>query len=153
MLHVRSIAVSSAVVGMFAVAIVGSIGGLSPWACCERALLAAAMLGSWLAGCGDATQQHAAPTPIATDEVKLEVVDEAALAWALKNRIISGAALDVYEREPVVHPRLLALENVVLAPHMGSGTIETRTAMADLAVRNVLAVLNGELAITPVGQE
>ncbi len=78
------------------------------------------------------------------------VIDEEALAWALEERLISAAALDVYEREPVVHPRLLALENVVLAPHAGSGTIETRTAMADLAVRNVLAVLAGQPALTPV---
>jgi glyoxylate reductase len=78
------------------------------------------------------------------------VVDEAALAWALANRIISGAALDVYESEPAVHPGLLALDNVVLAPHLGSATTETRTAMADLAVRNVVAVLAGAPAITPV---
>ena len=49
-----------------------------------------------------------------------------------------------------MHPALLALENVVLAPHMGSGTIETRTAMADLAVRNAIAVLEGRPPITPV---
>jgi glyoxylate reductase len=78
------------------------------------------------------------------------VVDEAALAWALKNRLIAGAALDVYEREPIVHDELFALENVVLAPHLGSATSETRTAMADLAVRNVIAVLSGEAPITPV---
>jgi glyoxylate reductase len=79
------------------------------------------------------------------------VVDEAALAWALKNRLIAGAALDVYEREPDVHPDLLTLENVVLAPHLGSATTETRTAMADLAVRNVVAVLGGGDPLTPVG--
>jgi glyoxylate reductase len=78
------------------------------------------------------------------------VVDEAALAWALRERVISGAALDVYEREPLVHPDLLQLDNIVLAPHMGSGTTETRTAMADLAARNVLAVLAGNPALTPV---
>ena len=78
------------------------------------------------------------------------VVDEAALAWALKNRIISGAALDVYEEEPKVYPDLMTLENVVLVPHLGSATTETRTAMADLAVRNVVAVLSGQPAITPV---
>ncbi|HVG71875.1 MAG TPA: D-glycerate dehydrogenase [Vicinamibacterales bacterium] len=78
------------------------------------------------------------------------VVDEAALAWALKNGIISGAALDVYEEEPMVHPDLLTLENVVLAPHLGSATTETRTAMADLAVRNAIAVLTGQSALTPV---
>jgi len=78
------------------------------------------------------------------------VVDEAALAWALKNRLIAGAALDVYEEEPKVHPDLLSLENIVLAPHLGSATTETRTAMADLAVRNAIAVLTGQAPLTPV---
>jgi glyoxylate reductase len=78
------------------------------------------------------------------------VVDEGALAWALKNRLIAGAGLDVYEREPEVHPDLLALDNVVLAPHLGSATTETRTAMADLAARNVIAVLTGQPPLTPV---
>ena len=78
------------------------------------------------------------------------VVDEAALAWALKNRIISGAALDVYEQEPMVHPDLDTLENIVLVPHLGSPTTETRTAMADLAVRNTIAVLTGQSPLTPV---
>lgn len=78
------------------------------------------------------------------------VVDEAALAWALRERIISGAALDVYENEPAVHADLLKLENVLLAPHLASATVETRTAMADLAVRNVIAVLSGKAPITPV---
>jgi glyoxylate reductase len=78
------------------------------------------------------------------------VVDEAALAWALNEGLIAGAALDVYEDEPTVHPDLLRLENVLLVPHLGSGTTETRTAMADLAVSNVIAVLRGEPPITPV---
>ncbi|MEI6668337.1 MAG: D-glycerate dehydrogenase [Acidobacteriota bacterium] len=78
------------------------------------------------------------------------VVDEEALAWALREGVIGGAALDVYEREPVVHPDLLSLENVVLAPHIGSATVETRSAMADLAARNVLAVLGGHPPLTPV---
>jgi glyoxylate reductase len=78
------------------------------------------------------------------------VVDEAALAWALRERMISGAALDVYEREPAVHQDLLTLENVLLVPHLASATVETRTAMADLAVRNTLAVLNGDPPLTPV---
>lgn len=78
------------------------------------------------------------------------VVDEAALAWALREGLISGAALDVYENEPSVHPDLFDLEQVVLAPHLGSATRETRTAMADLAVRNVLAVLDGRSPLTPV---
>ena len=78
------------------------------------------------------------------------VVDEAALAWALKERLIAGAALDVYENEPDVHPALLALENALLIPHLASATTETRTAMADLAVSNTLAVLSGQKPITPV---
>jgi glyoxylate reductase len=78
------------------------------------------------------------------------VVDEAALAWALREGLVAGAALDVYEQEPRVHPELLGLENVVLAPHLGSATVETRTAMADLAARNVLAVLSGSPPLTPV---
>lgn len=78
------------------------------------------------------------------------VVDEGALAWALRERVIAGAALDVYEQEPVVHPDLFALDNVLLIPHLASATTETRTAMADLAVSNALAVLDGRPALTPV---
>jgi len=78
------------------------------------------------------------------------VVDEAALAWALREGRMAGAALDVYEREPIVHPDLLPLENVLLIPHLASATTETRTAMADLAVSNALAVLAGRPALTPL---
>ncbi len=78
------------------------------------------------------------------------LVDEEALAWALGERLLAGAALDVFEREPEVHPVLLTMENVLVVPHVGSATRETRTAMADLAVSNVLAVLAGEPALTPV---
>ena len=78
------------------------------------------------------------------------VVDEAALVWALEERLIAGASLDVYEREPRVHEGLLSRENVCLVPHLGSATRETRATMADLAVRNVVAVLRGRPAITPV---
>jgi glyoxylate reductase len=78
------------------------------------------------------------------------VVDEEALAWALEQHLIAGAALDVYEHEPAVHPGLLGLDNVVLVPHLGSATTETRTAMASLAADNVLAVLSGRPALTPV---
>jgi glyoxylate reductase len=78
------------------------------------------------------------------------VVDEAALAWALQQHLLAGAALDVYENEPSVHPDLLKLDNVLLVPHMASGTTETRTAMADLAASNVLAVLAGRAPLTPV---
>ena len=78
------------------------------------------------------------------------VVDEEGLGWALDERLIAGAALDVYEREPAVHASLLGRENVVLAPHIASATRETRTAMADLAARNVIAVLSGKTPLTPV---
>jgi glyoxylate reductase len=78
------------------------------------------------------------------------VVDEEALTWALKNRLIAGAGLDVYEREPEIQSELPVLENVVLAPHLGSATSETRTAMADLAARNAIAVLSGQPPLTPV---
>lgn len=78
------------------------------------------------------------------------VVDEEALAWALREGIIKGAGLDVYEDEPRVHPGLLALENVVLVPHMASATAETRAAMYDLVARNVVNVLSGRPPLTPI---
>jgi glyoxylate reductase len=78
------------------------------------------------------------------------VVDEAALAWALQSHLIAGAALDVYENEPAIHPDLLTLENVLLVPHLASGTTETRTTMAQLAVDNVVAVLSGQPPLTPL---
>ena len=78
------------------------------------------------------------------------VVDEDALAWALREGIIKGAGLDVYEEEPKIHPGLLASENVVLVPHMASATAETRAAMYDLVARNVVSVLSGKAPITPI---
>lgn len=89
-------------------------------------------------------------TAILVNTSRGPVVDEEGLAWALKERLIAAAALDVFEREPQVHDALLSLENVVLAPHLGSATRETRTAMADLAVSNVVAVLSGQPPLTPV---
>ena len=78
------------------------------------------------------------------------VVDEAALAEALEGGRIFAAGLDVYEEEPKVHPRLLELEKAVLAPHIGSATIETRDRMATLAAENLAAVLRGEEPKSPV---
>lgn len=78
------------------------------------------------------------------------LVDEEALAWALSEHLIAGAALDVYEREPGEQAAFKDFQNVLLAPHLGSATRETRTAMAELAVRNALAVLNGDEPLTPV---
>ena len=78
------------------------------------------------------------------------VVDEAALVNALREGFIGAAGLDVYENEPEVHPGLLTLDNVVLLPHLGSATVETRTAMAQLAARNVVEVLAGRPPLTAV---
>jgi glyoxylate reductase len=90
------------------------------------------------------------PTAYLVNTARGPVVDEAALVEALRARVIAGAALDVFEHEPAVDPGLLDLDNVVIAPHLGSATVETRTAMAMLAARNALAVLAGEEAPTPV---
>lgn len=79
------------------------------------------------------------------------IVDEAALALALREGQIAGAGLDVFEQEPKIHPWLLELENVALIPHLGSATVETRTAMAILAADNTLAVLGGKQPLTPIG--
>jgi len=78
------------------------------------------------------------------------VVDEAALARALREGWIAAAGLDVFEEEPRIHPDLLPLANVVLAPHIASASGETRLAMATLAVKNCLAVLAGQPPLTPV---
>ncbi len=78
------------------------------------------------------------------------IVDESALVDALVSGGIAGAGLDVYEHEPTVHAGLLNLDNVALAPHLGSATIETRADMAMLAARNVMDVLAGKAPLTPV---
>ena len=81
------------------------------------------------------------------------VVDEAALAQALKEGWIAGAGIDVFEREPEVHPALMGLPNAVLAPHIASASSDTRLKMANLAVDNCLAVLEGKAPPTPVNPE
>ncbi|OLT23827.1 D-glycerate dehydrogenase [Ornithinimicrobium sp. CNJ-824] len=91
------------------------------------------------------------PTSYLVNTARGPVVDEEALVAALRGGTIAGAGLDVYEHEPRVHPGLLELENVVLLPHLGSATVETRTQMALLAARNVVAVLGGQEPLTPVG--
>lgn len=90
------------------------------------------------------------PTAVLINTTRGPVVDEAALADALHAKEIAGAGLDVFEHEPEVEPRLLELGNVVLTPHLGSATEETRTEMAVLAARNVAAVLGGGEPINPV---
>jgi glyoxylate reductase len=89
-------------------------------------------------------------TAVLVNAARGPVVDEAALVKALSERWIGAAGLDVFEDEPKVHPGLLTLKNVVLAPHIASASHETRIAMATLAVRNCLAVLEGKPALTPV---
>ena len=90
------------------------------------------------------------PSAFIVNTTRGPVVDEAALAEAVRAGTIAGAGLDVFEREPEVHPALLELENVVLIPHLGSATVETRTAMGVLAAENVVAVLGGGAPVTPV---
>src|SRR5215207_2997585 len=92
------------------------------------------------------------PEAVLVNTSRGPVVDEAALAKALAERRILAAGLDVYENEPEVHPKLLELENVVLAPHIGSASIETRDKMAALAAENLAAVLRGESPKTPVNE-
>ena len=84
------------------------------------------------------------PTATLVNIARGGIVDDAALAEALKAKRIFAAGLDVFEGEPKVHPELLKLSNVVLAPHIASATEKTRRAMIDLAVRNLRAALAGE---------
>ncbi|MEX1104625.1 MAG: D-glycerate dehydrogenase [Ilumatobacteraceae bacterium] len=91
------------------------------------------------------------PTAFLVNTARGPVVDEAALVDALEAGQIAGAGLDVYEHEPQVHPGLVTRDDVVLIPHLGSATVQTRTAMATLAARNALAVLAGDAPVTPIG--
>lgn len=81
------------------------------------------------------------------------IIDEKALANALKSGLIAGAGLDVYEEEPLVTPELITMENVVLLPHLGSATTATRTRMAMVAIDNLMAVLEGRPAPNSVNKE
>ncbi len=78
------------------------------------------------------------------------VIEESALAQALESGHLGGAGLDVYEFEPEIHPKLYNLKNVILLPHVGSATKETRDAMARIAANNVKAVLSGNKPLNPV---
>ena len=98
----------------------------------------------------DRTLRLMKKTAVLVNAARGPVVDEAALARALSEKWIAGAGLDVFEEEPTIHPGLLALDNVTMAPHIASASGETRVAMATLAVRNCLAVLEGTPPLTPV---
>jgi glyoxylate reductase len=86
------------------------------------------------------------PTAYLINTARGPIVDEQALVDALKAGQIAGAGLDVFEHEPKVNPGLLELDNAVLIPHLGSATVETRAAMADIAATNALAILAGQTA-------
>ena len=90
------------------------------------------------------------PTATLVNLARGGIVDDAALAEALRNKVISAAGLDVFEGEPSVHPALLTVPNVVLTPHIASATIPTRRAMADLAADNLISFLEGKGALTPI---
>ncbi len=93
------------------------------------------------------------PTATLTNIARGGVVDDAALAAALRERRIAAAGLDVFEGEPQVHPDLLAVPNVVLTPHIASASLPTRRAMAHLAADNLIAVLSGGQPLTPVNPQ
>lgn len=90
------------------------------------------------------------PTSVLINTARGAIVDEAELIKALQEKRIFGAGFDVYEQEPYLPPELLALENVVLLPHIGSASIETRTNMGLMAAENALAVLEGRTPLSRV---
>ena len=90
------------------------------------------------------------PTAVLINAARGPVVDEVALVHALRNKVIWGAGLDVFENEPLLAPGLAELDNVVVVPHTASATIQTRLAMAKIAVDNVLSVLKGGQPLTCV---
>jgi glyoxylate reductase len=93
------------------------------------------------------------PTAYLINASRGPVVDEAALAEALEKKQIAGAALDVFENEPQIHPKLAALPNALLAPHIASASVETRTRMAVMAAENTVAVLDGRRPANLVNPE
>jgi glyoxylate/hydroxypyruvate/2-ketogluconate reductase len=93
------------------------------------------------------------PSATLTNVARGGVVDDVALAAALRLHQIAAAGLDVFEGEPKVHPDLLTVPNIVLTPHIASATVATRRAMADLAVDNLIAALTGAAPPTPINPQ
>ena len=92
------------------------------------------------------------PTAYLVNMARGPVVHEEAIVEALRSNQIAGAALDVFEQEPEVHPGLLELDNVYLAPHIGGGTLQSRHESRLLCAQNIAAVLRGERPLTPVNE-
>jgi glyoxylate reductase len=84
------------------------------------------------------------PTAVLINTARGPIIDEKALLWALKQKKIAAAGLDVYEKEPKLTPGLIKLENAVLLPHIGSATMDTRGQMGVLAIKNALTMLRGQ---------
>jgi len=99
---------------------------------------------------GAAELKQMKPTATLVNLARGGIVDDAALAEALRDRTIAAAGLDVFEGEPAVNPALLTVTNVVLTPHIASATIPTRRAMADLAADNLISFLGGNGPLTPI---
>ncbi len=93
------------------------------------------------------------PSATLTNIARGGIVDDAALAQALRERRIAAAGLDVFEGEPKLHPALLELPNVVLTPHIASASVATRRAMAELAADNLIAALGGTRPPTPINPQ
>jgi glyoxylate reductase len=93
------------------------------------------------------------PTAVLVNTSRGPVIDEAALAEALREGVIFAAGLDVFEKEPEVHPDLLELENAVVIPHLGSATVDTRIAMGMVAADNLIAALGGSRPPTLLNPE
>ncbi len=102
---------------------------------------------------GEVELRRMKPEAILINTSRGPVVDERALVRALEEGWIAGAGLDVYEEEPLMAPGLAERENAVLLPHVASATVESRTAMGFVAVRNILAALRGEVPETPLNRE
>jgi len=102
---------------------------------------------------GQAELSRMKPTATLINIARGGIVDDAALARALKERTIAAAGLDVFEEEPRVHPGLLEVPNVVLTPHIGSASLPTRKAMAHLAADNLVAFFTGQSLLTPLNPD